>query len=135
MDGDFNRIDEIFLVSYSLKIFKLVLVVLNLTYLLAMFWIILCKAIEDFVYGVDFTDPDVAKEYPFEFLTYYNFNDRTPGKAAIAATYFAFTSLSTVGFGDFCPRSDLERAIGALILLLGVAIFSYVMGNFIGILN
>ena len=45
--------------------------------------------------------------------------------------YFAITSLSTVGFGDFCPRSDLERALGALMLLFGVAIFSLCMGNFI----
>ena len=49
----------------------------------------------------------------------------------IQVVYFAITSLSTVGFGDFCPRSDLERALGALMLLFGVAIFSLCMGNFI----
>ena len=50
-------------------------------------------------------------------------------------TYFAFTSLSTVGFGDFNPRSDYERVLIAMILMFGVAIFSYVMGNFLEILN
>lgn len=50
-------------------------------------------------------------------------------------TYFAFTSLSTVGFGDLYPRSDYERLFTAFILLFGVAIFSFVMGNFIDILN
>lgn len=50
-------------------------------------------------------------------------------------TYFAFTSLSTVGFGDYAPRSDLERAVGAFLLLSGVAIFSIIMGQFIDILN
>lgn len=49
--------------------------------------------------------------------------------------YFAFTTLSTVGFGDYYPISDLERVIGAIMLLAGVAIFSYIMGNFIEILN
>ena len=49
--------------------------------------------------------------------------------------YFAFTSLSTVGFGDFHPRSNSERLVGAFILLFGVAIFSYIMGNFIEILQ
>ena len=44
--------------------------------------------------------------------------------------YFAFTTLSTIGFGDFHPRSDSERLVVALIFLFGVAIFSYVMGNF-----
>ena len=45
--------------------------------------------------------------------------------------YYAFTSLSTVGFGDYHPRSDEERVLCAFILLFGVAIFSYIMGNFI----
>ena len=53
----------------------------------------------------------------------------------MTVTYFAFTSLSTVGFGDFAPRSDTERVIGAFILLFGVAIFSYIMGTFIDILE
>lgn len=43
--------------------------------------------------------------------------------------YFAFTSLSTVGLGDYHPRSDLERAIGAFALLFGVTVTSYVMEN------
>lgn len=53
----------------------------------------------------------------------------------IILTYFAFTSLSTVGFGDFHPRSDLERLVCAFILLFGVAIFSYIMGSFIEMLE
>tara|TARA_B110000285_G_scaffold154438_1_gene172301 strand:+ start:997 stop:2052 length:1056 start_codon:yes stop_codon:yes gene_type:complete len=49
--------------------------------------------------------------------------------------YYAFTSLSTVGFGDFNPRSDSERLVCSFILLFGVAIFSYIMGIFIEILD
>ena len=45
-----------------------------------------------------------------------------------------FTSLSTVGFGDLHPRGDFERIFCAMILLFGVAIFSYIMGIFIEIL-
>jgi hypothetical protein len=48
--------------------------------------------------------------------------------------YYAFTTLSTVGFGDFFPSSNSERALCSFILLGGVAIFSYIMGNFIEIL-
>ena len=43
--------------------------------------------------------------------------------------YFAFTSLSTVGFGDFYPVSDLERVVGSFVLLIGVAMFSYILGE------
>ena len=49
-------------------------------------------------------------------------------------SYFAFTSLSTVGFGDFNPKSNAERLACAFILLFGVAIFSVVMANFSDIL-
>lgn len=53
----------------------------------------------------------------------------------VTSTYFSFTSLSTVGFGDLHPRNEHERLIAAFILLFGVAIFSYVMGVFIEILD
>jgi hypothetical protein len=48
--------------------------------------------------------------------------------------YFAFTTLSTVGFGDYHPWSETERIITTFILLCGVACFSYIMGQFIEIL-
>lgn len=48
--------------------------------------------------------------------------------------YFAITSLSTVGFGDYVPRSNAERAVGSFMLLCGVACFSYIMGNLMDIL-
>lgn len=51
----------------------------------------------------------------------------------IASTYFSFTSLSTVGFGDLHPLNSYERALTSFVLLFGVAVFSIVMGNFIEI--
>ena len=49
--------------------------------------------------------------------------------------YYSFTSLTTVGFGDYAPRANSERIMGSAVLLFGVAIFSYIMGNFIEILD
>ena len=49
--------------------------------------------------------------------------------------YYAFTSLTTVGFGDIHPRSDYERLIIAAFLFCGVIIFSYVSGEFMEILG
>ena len=68
-------------------------------------------------------------------MTYFDMESQTDGRKAIIVVYYAFTSLSTVGFGDFSPRSDFERILCAIILLFGVAIFSYIMGNFISILD
>lgn len=53
----------------------------------------------------------------------------------ITVSYFAFTTLSTVGFGDLNARSDFERIFLAFIFLFGVLIFSIVMSNFMKILD
>lgn len=52
----------------------------------------------------------------------------------ILNTYFAFTSLTTVGFGDFHPKSNPERMFTALGLLLGVLMFSFISGELMAIL-
>ena len=54
---------------------------------------------------------------------------------ALVYFYFILTSLSTVGFGDFAPISDFERPLGAMLLLVGVLIFSYFMNEFVEILD
>lgn len=41
--------------------------------------------------------------------------------------YFTMTSLTTVGFGDYHPKSDTERAWTALGLMLGVAFFALII--------
>lgn len=69
------------------------------------------------------------------FITYFGLDKQPELHQMVILTYFAFTSLSTVGFGDYHPRSDLERVFCAFILLFGVAIFSYIMGIFIEMLD
>ena len=79
------------------------------------------------------------------FLSYYALEDYVKDKGlselkpmydqAIIVMYWAFTTLSTVGFGDYNPRSDSERLMCAFFMLFGVAIFSYIMGIFIEILD
>ena len=83
----------------------------------------------------DYSLPESAALYSDTFLVNYEFEQKSAYDKAVILTYFAFTSLSTVGFGDFAPISNTERLIGAFILLLGVAVFSYIMGNFIEILT
>ncbi len=53
----------------------------------------------------------------------------------IIGIYFSFTSLTTVGFGDFYPHSDLERLLCAFLLLFGVMMQSYIMGTFINMIE
>lgn len=67
------------------------------------------------------------------FFMAYDHIDRV--RYLIAMIYFAFTTLSTVGFGDMHPKSDFERAFNIIIFVSGVSIFSYFMGNLIEILQ
>jgi hypothetical protein len=53
----------------------------------------------------------------------------------IISCYYALTTLSTVGYGDYYPISNNERIIAVVIMLGGVAFFSYIMGNFIEIIS
>ncbi len=45
-------------------------------------------------------------------------------------SYFMFTTLSTVGLGDYHPKQNPERIFCAMIMLFGVMITSFVMDNF-----
>ena len=54
---------------------------------------------------------------------------------SIVLTYFAFTSLSTVGFGDYYPKNSFERICCTIILLFGNSIFGYIIGDFNGMIQ
>ena len=58
-------------------------------------------------------------------------SSRTNGHNMALLMYFSYTTLSTTGFGDFNPRSDLERLLCIMILLLGVSIFGLIMNKFL----
>ena len=60
---------------------------------------------------------------------------KTPLEKGIISVYFAFTTLSTVGFGDYYPWSPYEKLVGSFMLLFGVAIFSLFMGTFIEMID
>lgn len=58
-----------------------------------------------------------------------NFDDSmTKDEKLIKVWYYAITTLSTIGFGDMSPISAQERLVACFILLIGVAVFSFIMG-------
>ena len=78
-------------------------------------------------------EPEGPTEETFE--DYFGFDDMSSVHQGIAVMYYAMTTLTTVGFGDYSPRSDSERIFISFVLLVGVSIFSYLMGIFIDILG
>ena len=100
---------------------QLVVLSLILSYFLGTFWFIMSKHT---TYGED-------------DFTFYNVNgmpELKDNENLIIVVYFMFTTLTTIGFGDFNPKSEIERAIMTVILLIGVACMSFIMGQLISIL-
>lgn len=110
-----------------------------------MFWLIMCQAVEDFYHQnhyhmVPFDEEfamDEQERYSLEnnFMPKFNMEKMSLYEQSTLVTYYMFTSMSTVGFGDIYPMSDFERIVCIFILVFGVAIFSMIMGNFISIIE
>ena len=69
---------------------------------------------------------NVYELYPLNDLHWWEGSER----AAVMSTYFVFTSLTTVGFGDYYPHSDLERILAVVMFLFAGAIFAKALGEF-----
>ena len=127
---DNSKISLIIITKYSIRTVKLIIVLFSISYFVGVAWFIICDFYTD--EHKDW-DGDIHEDYFFfKFPVFWktdHYHD------CLIMIYFAFTTLSTIGFGDFHPRSDFERIVVALIFLFGVAIFSYVMGNFLEILG
>lgn len=137
VDIDQNKIEDLLIISYTLKTLKLMIIIMNITYFTGIFFLVLCEMVHDYQENIeveDFLDQS-WDDRPDMFIETFGFYSNSRNENLIVIFYFAFTSLSTVGFGDYHPRGNIERMIGAFILLGGVAIFSLIMGNFIEILQ
>ena len=52
-------------------------------------------------------------------------DNKTAYEKILIAAYFAITSLTTTGFGDFYPVNNTERLIYSFIMLFGITIFAF----------
>ena len=130
MAGGESREENItmqYVMLYVYKIVRLIVLAVVITYFIGCAWWGLCTQFDKEVKGPSF------EHYNKE--SFYAENDKKNHvKALIVSCYFALATLSTVGYGDFYPISNIERIIAVIIMLGGVAFFSYIMGNFIEIL-
>ena len=55
-------------------------------------------------------------------------------QSMVKVWYYALTTLSTIGYGDFLPKSVIEKLIVSGIMMMGVTVFSYIMGCLMNIL-
>ena len=47
----------------------------------------------------------------------------------VSSLYWAFTTMTTVGYGDLTPQTQSERTYSSLAMILGATVFGYIVGN------
>ena len=117
---DNNKIMQQIYIIKAFQVLRLIILILILSYFLGTFW---------FIMTMHSTDS------PDEF-TFYNENslaEKTNAANITIMIYYMFTTLSSVGLGDFNPKSETERLIITFILLIGCTCFSYIMSQFMEI--
>jgi hypothetical protein len=72
---------------------------------------------------------------PTTFYNTYNLGKMTNMDQLIRISYYTLTTLSTVGYGDYFPLSDIEVVISLVYILAGAAFFAFIMGSFIEIIS
>ena len=102
--------------KYFYRALKLFMIAVFLTYFCACFW-----------YG---TVSLFDKYYTEDFISYYFSDDDSLQSRLVSCCYYILTTLTTVGYGDLLPKNNFEKCLAILIMLGGIAFFSYIMGNF-----
>ena len=120
------------------EIIALVIIIFSTSFFFGILWHIFVHDVENWKsrtsydvyngYLTFFTYPD------YELLWTSHDNDPVSFRSMVKVWYYGLTTLSTIGFGDFSPKSTEEKFIISFAMMLGVTVFSYIMGNLIDIL-
>ena len=110
------------------KVFSLILLTIIITYFVGCTFYLI-SSIQN--------DPNLANLGIPTYITANGLDQKgiEPIYQLITSCYFSITTLSTVGYGDLAPVSDVEKIVGIVIMIGGVAFFSYIMGQFIEIIS
>eukprot|EP00942_MAST-04A_sp_MAST-4A-sp1_P011374 g11374.t1 len=55
--------------------------------------------------------------------------DDNLGEKYLTSLYWAFTTMTTVGYGDITPKNEYEYIFAATTMIIGATVFGYVVGN------
>jgi hypothetical protein len=125
------------MIKFGLKTLKLIMMIMNFTYVIGMLYYVVSIFYADFIIGIDLKNFDCPKDNrKFDFIhCRWDYEKRSTSYIQIAMTYFAFTTLATIGFGDIHPRADIERIYGIFVFLFGVAVFTVILASFTNIID
>ena len=104
------------------RIIRLIVIAAIITYFFGCFWYIISDNLN-------------SSGDQKTFINKYGLKNEDTFRKLIICWYFVLTSLSTVGYGDYVPISNIERIVSIFIIIWGVTFFSYIMGNCIEIIS
>jgi hypothetical protein len=112
---------------YCYKIFRLVIMAVIIIYFAGCIWYLVSQMVNA---G---SEEDEAASFVQTYFVNNNITEN--GDRLMATCYFAVTTLTTTGYGDFLPRTQNEMILCSIIMLAGVAFFSFIMSSFINIIS
>ena len=98
--------------------------------MLAILWSIFCEAVAAVEESLFEDSIDMGSNDNEDFISFFGMDQFENNRKIIILIYWMFTTLTSVGFGDYHPRSDPERIGVILIFMFGVGTFSIILGNF-----
>ncbi|KAF4729999.1 hypothetical protein FOZ63_023821 [Perkinsus olseni] len=75
-------------------------------------------------YALADTDPTTR----FSWLDRFDYRDAPPWDQYIAAMYWSFATMTTVGYGDIYPVNSVEQVFGVVTMLLACGVFAFFVG-------
>jgi hypothetical protein len=101
------------------RIAKIAMAVLQLTHWVACFW-----------HAIPTSDGvRCADDGDLDWIVLAHMCDASTTEMYVTSVYWAFTTLSTVGFGDIIARTNGEKLFCMLVMLLGVSCYAYILGS------
>ena len=79
----------------------------------------------------------IAKKMKIEksFYTYFELTKLTPKNQFIITWYYIFTTITTVGYGDYYATNKFEMIFAIVLLVMGPTWMAFTMGKAISIIN
>ena len=121
-DSRTSQVETQFILKFMYKAFRLALITCVITYFLGLLMYIISDSLN-------------SEDSTFTFIKVYELDLMSSYEVIVRCMYLMFATMTTVGFGDFAPKSNIERVYMIIVELFGGAFYSYIMGNFLEILS
>lgn len=114
-----NSIEEFFRSPAVLQLFMLLFQVVFVAHLLACFWFFVGTG------ASTRTETDNGQAW----YKHAGLQDASPAECYLASLYWAFTTMTTVGYGDILAQRTTEKLYACYAMILGATVFGYVVGS------